>query len=174
MSCYQVNASHWLRDLSECGPEGGMCGSFNTLREHVPTATGFRVPWRNSSLGALNVIFVHPKINVSLFLSSGMIVYRKTIRDNLLYRMKTSNDDTLSDVKKNSSATPWAARLGRYMDNLRFWDHPRADGDMSHEHQATRLPTCHSRHRGWIDSAQTMTISPRSALFQELANTEWV
>lgn len=117
----------------------------STLREHVPTATGFRVPWRNSSIGALNVIFVHPKLNVSLFFSYGMIVYPETMRDNLFDRMKASNDDILGDVKKNSSATFWAARLGRYMDNLRFWDHPRADGVMSHGHQATRLPTSHSR-----------------------------
>lgn len=105
----------------------------STLREHVPTATGFRVPWRNSSIGALNVTFVHPKLNVSLFLPPGMIVYPETMRDNLLDRMKTSND-IMGDVKKNSSATLWAARLGRYMDNLRFWDHPRAYGVMSHGH----------------------------------------
>lgn len=48
-----------------------------------------------------------------------MIVYPETMRDNLLDRMKTSND-IMGDVKKNSSATLWAARLGRYMDNLRF------------------------------------------------------
>lgn len=63
---------------------------------------------------------MHPKLNVSLFFSYGMIVYPETMRDNLFDRMKASNDDILGDVKKNSSATFWAARLGRYMDNLRF------------------------------------------------------
>lgn len=49
-------------------------------------------------------MFMHPNLNVSLFLPSGMIVYPENMRDNLLDRMKAS-DDILGDVKKNSSAS---------------------------------------------------------------------
>ena len=78
----------------------------------------------DSSLGAFNVISAYPKPKTSLPLQSGMVACLETMPDNLLDIMEASSDDILGDVKKNSSAAIWAARLGRYIDNIRFWGHP--------------------------------------------------
>lgn len=50
-----------------------------------------------------------------------MIACLETMQDDLMDIMEASNDDISGDVKQNSSAAIWAARLGRYMDNRRFW-----------------------------------------------------
>ena len=130
--------------------------------------------WWGSSMGVFNLISAYNKLNASLPRYTSHLGWwnvpwanaRESPGHNQGFRR--GNQDI-----KNGNSAPWTAILRRYMDNPGSWDFQRADIDMSHERQATRLPTSHLCTRR-TDSSQTMATCLRSGIVQRMANIKWV